>query len=307
MNAHFDDTLVVVPTYNGLHDLSRLIGSLPLDAINLYVIDSSSTDGTASYLQGAGIDHSIIPQREFNHGATRQKAIHDRPGYRYYIFLTQDAYLAEPDAIARLLAPFTDSQVGAVCGRQLPHLDANPLASHARHFNYPATSRTKSMADVAELGIKTAFMSNSFAAYRATALEAVGGFPSHVILAEDMYVAAKMLQQGWKVAYAGDACCHHSHDYTAQQEFKRYFDIGVFHAEEDWIRQAFGGAGGEGQRYVRSELRYLGWQRCHWWPTSFLANACKLVSYKLGQQHRRLPERVRKSLSMHKGYWRTAQ
>ena len=114
------------------------------------------------------------------------------------------------------------------------------------------------MADAAELGIKAAFMSNSFAAYRREALMAVGGFPKHVIFAEDMYVAAKMLMAGWKVVYEGSACCRHSHNYTIIEEFRRYFDMGVFHAREPWIRENFGGAGGEGLRYVKSELKYLG-------------------------------------------------
>jgi rhamnosyltransferase len=297
-----DRSLIVVPSYNGLGDLKRLVASLPADA-NLYVIDSSSSDGTADYLAAQGIDHRIIPQREFNHGGTRQRAIEERPGYEVYIYLTQDAYLESPAAIERLLAHFDDPRVGAVCGRQLPHRDANPLATHARHFNYPAQSQTKGLEDVPQLGLKTAFMSNSFAAYRAGALSQAGGFPSNVILAEDMYVAARMLQQGWKIAYAGDACCHHSHNYTAWEEFKRYFDIGVFHASEPWIQRDLGGAGGEGLRFVRSELRYLGMARAAWWPTALTATAMKLAGYKLGKQHARLPARLRRTLSMHKGYW----
>ena len=41
--------------------------------------------------------------------------------------------------------------------------------------------------------MKTAFNSNSFAAYRRKALKDVGGFPINTILSEDMYVTAKML------------------------------------------------------------------------------------------------------------------
>ncbi|WP_404298475.1 glycosyltransferase family 2 protein [Halomonas sp.] len=293
---------VIVPTYNGLDDLKRLVESLP-QGLPLYVIDSSSTDGTLGYLAEEGIDHRVIDQRDFNHGATRQAAVEERPGYETYLFLTQDAYLADPDAIEKLLAHFDDPDVGAVCGRQLPHSDANPLAAHARDFNYPSSSRVKKRGDAPELGLKTAFMSNSFAAYRACALHEAGGFPAHVILAEDMYVAARMLQKGWKIAYSGDARCYHSHNYTAWQEFKRYFDIGVFHAREPWIQEMLGGAGGEGRRYVVSELRYLGLARLHWWPMSLLANAMKLMGYKLGKQHARLLPRWRKWLSMHQSYW----
>lgn len=300
--ARTSDSLIVVPTCNGIGDLKRLVASLP-EAADLFVIDSSSSDGTAEYLVKQGVDHQVIPQREFNHGATRQRALRERPGYTFYVFLTQDAYLAEPQALERLLAHFDDDEVGAVCGRQLPHLDANPLAAHARRFNYPEQSRDKRLADAAELGIKTAFMSNSFAAYRATALLEAGGFPAHVILAEDMYATARMLQKGWKVAYAGDACCHHSHNYTPGQEFKRYFDTGVFHASEPWIQRELGGAGGEGRRFVVSELRYLGWEGLTWWPAALLATAMKLLGYQLGKQYKRFPLRLCKALSMHRGYW----
>lgn len=298
-----DNILIVVPTYNGLSDLQRLIASLPQDGYDLFVIDSSSTDGTAGYLASQGIDHQVIRKDEFNHGGTRQRVIGERPGYDIYIYLTQDAYLAAPDAIDKLLKYFNDSDVGAVCGRQLAHHDANPLAEHARMFNYPAQSCVKSLADVPHLGIKTAFMSNSFAAYRKQALQDVGGFPTHVILAEDMYVAARMLQKGWKVAYAGDACCYHSHNYTPWQEFKRYFDTGVFHHREGWIQRSFGGVGGEGLAYVKSELASLGGSRVRWGVQALLANGMKLVGYKLGKRESCLPQALKKRLSMHRGYW----
>lgn len=298
-----NQVLIVVPSYNGLGDLKRLVASLP-DGINLYVIDSSSSDGTAEYLKTHGIDHCIISQREFNHGGTRQRAVEERPGFEAYIFLTQDAYLESPAAISRLLAYFDDPKVGAVCGRQLPHRDANPLAAHARHFNYPPHSQTKGLEDVPQLGLKVAFMSNSFAAYRAGALSQAGGFPSDVILAEDMYVAARMLLHGWKIAYAGDACCYHSHNYTISEEFRRYFDIGVFHVCQPWIQQEFGGAGGEGRRFILSEWRYLGFRYLAWWPTALIVTAMKLAGYKLGKQHARLPKKIRHTLSMHKGFWK---
>jgi rhamnosyltransferase len=223
--------------------------------------------------------------------------------YDVYIFLTQDAYLDDHMALDQMLGYFGNERVGAVCGRQLAHLDANALARHARDFNYPATSRVKSFADASALGLKTAFISNSFAAYRRSALEEAGGFPSHVILSEDMYVTAKMLLLGWNVAYAGDACCRHSHNYSTLEEFRRYFDIGVFHAREPWIRRAFGGAGGEGTRYVLSELKFLGWRRCYLWPLSLTRNAVKLAGYKLGLMERWLPLKLKRHLSMHRRYW----
>lgn len=295
----------IIPTYNGIKDLDRLLHSLDRQSIDfdLFVVDSSSTDGTAELARAKGCILEVIPSSKFNHGGTRQLMVDSHPDYDFYVFITQDAYLVDEYSMERILTPFLDEKVGAVCGRQLPHIDANPLAEHARLFNYPSKSRVKSMADVEELGIKVPFISNSFAAYRREALLDAGGFPSHVILSEDMYVAANMLLKGWKIAYAGDACCRHSHNYTLLQEFRRYFDTGVFHAYEPWIREQFGGAGGEGVRYVISELKFLGVCRFYLWPSSILRNFTKLLAFKLGLWESKLPLWLKKRFSMHKNFW----
>lgn len=295
----------VIPTYNGKEELRRCLNSLRTQTVpyDLLLVDSSSTDGTYELARQQVKVVERIPSSQFNHGGTRKIMADRYPNYDVYVYLTQDAELAEPDAIARIVAPFDDPEVGASCGRQLPHRDANPLAQHARLFNYPKIPQIKTMADAHRLGIKTAFMSNSFAAYRAEAMRSVAGFPSHVIFGEDMYIAAKMLVAGWKVAYAGDALCLHSHNYTMLEEFERYFDMGVFHAREPWIRQHFGSAGGEGMRYVKSELKFLGARRFYLWPSAIVRNAIKLFGYKLGQQESLFPTGLKRKLSMHKRYW----
>ena len=295
----------IVPTYNGRRDLARLLDSLASQTaeFDTFIVDSSSKDGTLELARERVSNVTVIPSVEFNHGGTRQLMVDKNPGYDIYVYLTQDACLTDKTAIEKLVEPFADPEVGAVCGRQLPHLDATPLAQHARLFNYPEGVQVKVMADAAGLGIKTAFMSNSFAAYRGTALKAAGGFPVHVIFAEDMYLTAKMLMQGWKVAYAGDAQCRHSHNYSLTEEFKRYFDMGVFHAREPWIRENFGGAGGEGLRYVKSELSFLGLGRFYLWPSAIVRNTVKLAGYKLGQQDARLPISLKRKLGMYRRYW----
>lgn len=295
----------VVPVYNAQDDLERLLDSLEAQscALDVLIVDSSSTDGTQELaFQRIGQVH-VIPSIEFNHGGTRQLMVDRHPDYDIYVFMTQDAYLTDPDAIACLVSPFQDPKVGAVCGRQLPHLNATALASHARAFNYKSDVQEKTLGDIPRLGLKTAFMSNSFAAYRADALAAVGGFPAHVIFAEDMYVAARMLLLDWKVVYAGNASCRHSHNYSVSEEFSRYFDMGVFHAREPWIRRTFGGAGGEGLRYVRSELAFLGWRRWAMWPEALWRNLIKLVAYKMGLKEAVLPLALKRKLGMYKRYW----
>lgn len=269
----------------------------------LLLIDSSSGDDTVALARGQGFEVRVIAQSEFNHGGTRQLGVKLLPMADIIVFLTQDALLAGPDAIARLLAAFADERVGAAYGRQLPHRHAGPIAAHARLFNYPEASHIHGLEDRARFGIKTAFISNSFAAYRRSALMQVGGFPIDTIMNEDTYVVGKMLLSGWKIAYCADAEVFHSHDYGFLDEFKRYFDIGVFHADSAWLQQTFGGASGEGLRFVVSELRYLLKHAPLLMPSALLRTALKWLGFKLGALHRAIPETLRGCFSLHKAYW----
>ena len=273
----------------------------------LLVIDSSSEDDTVSRARARGFDVHIIARAEFNHGGTRQLGIGLLPEADIIVFLTQDALLACPDAIENLLAAFADEHVGAAYGRQLPHRNARPIGAHARLFNYPPQSQERSLEDRRHLGIKTAFASNSFAAYRRSALMEVGGFPSDTIMNEDTYVVGKMLLSGWKIAYCADAQVHHSHDYGFREEFKRYFDIGVFHARTPWLQESFGKAEGEGRRFVLSEVAYL-LKHAPWLiPFALLRTGLKWLGYKMGVRLQRvLPLFVKRRFSLHRAYWRRA-
>ncbi len=272
--------------------------------VSCLVVDSTSTDGTDFSNLPSGWQLLRIAAKDFNHGGTRNLALQHVPQDTEIVaYMTQDALLADANTVQTLVRAFADAEVACVYGRQLPHTDATPVAAHARGFNYPSTSRVVSFADRERLGLKTCFMSNSFAAYRVSDLRAVGGFPSDVILGEDMAVAARLLMAGKRVAYVAEACAHHSHNYTVMQEFRRYFDTGVFHARTPWLLHTFGGAGGEGLRFVRSELTYL-WQHAPGWiPSALLRTGAKWFGYRLGRLEKSLPWRFKRWCSMHKAYW----
>jgi rhamnosyltransferase len=268
------------------------------------IMDSSSTDGTAELAYAEGFRVYSVPVTEFNHGGTRQLAVDLLPEAEVLVFLTQDALLKSRESIAALLKAFEDPGVGAAYGRQLPRMDAEPIGAHARLFNYPERSGIRALNSRRDMGLKTIFISNSFAAYRRTALLGVGGFPNGVIFGEDTITAARLLLGSWKIAYVAEAQVYHSHSYTWMQDFKRYFDIGVLHARESWLLKEFGSAGGEGGRFVRSELNYL-WPR-HWRliPSALIRTVLKLLGYRLGRIEKKLSLGWKRRLSMHRGFWK---
>lgn len=260
---------VVIPSYNAGSGFERLLSDISSQsACPAYklLIDSTSTDGTSRIAKSYGWQIVTINKDNFNHGRTRQQAVDillKNTDIDTVIFLTQDVRLADAASFEKLLAPLANSRVAAVYGRQLPHTDASVYAAVDREYNYPPVSRTKSMQDVRELGIKTAFFSDSFAAYRAQALKSVGGFPS-VKICEDMYVAAKLLLAGKSIAYVSEAMVYHSHEPELCSLWQRYRDIGRFHKENPWLKAYFGSSQREGMKLVKYQLAYMkerkGWQ-----------------------------------------------
>ncbi len=301
---------VIVPTYNGgriWKDCARALAQAQAatPAVSgVVVVDSSSRDDTVAVAHACGFTVDVIDFRDFDHGGTRNRACFSVAGDAdIVVFLTQDAVLDADSALADLAAAFSDPDVAVAYGRQLPHLDANPLAAHARLFNYRDKSYVCGREARAAMGLKTVFTSNSFAAYRMSVFKELGGFPEKNILSEDMYFAAKAVMGGYKVAYVAQAAVRHSHNYTPLEEFRRYFDIGVFHHDEAWIAGNFGGAGGEGRRFIASELRYLFKNAPTWIPRACVNNFFKIAGYKLGKNYSRLPGGLRRWFSMHRKYW----
>jgi rhamnosyltransferase len=299
-------TCLVIPTYNAARFWDRLhpaIEEQGFENHQILVVDSSSTDGTDRLAEDAGYCVVRIPQTSFRHGATRQMAVNRMRWAETLVFLTQDAIPCGNDAVLNLLAAFNDPKVGAAYGRQLPRAEANAIEAHARFFNYPAVSNQRNFASRDMLGFRATFFSNSFAAYRRSALEEVGGFPN-VIVSEEVSVVARMLMAGWELAYQADAEVIHSHPFGLRAEFSRYFDIAVHHSRENWILKEFGTVRGEGSLFILSELRYLMNHAPHLVPLATLKNATKWLAYQTGLHEKHLPTWTKRMLSAQKAFWK---
>jgi rhamnosyltransferase len=299
---------VVIPTINGGETFLKMLAGLRGQSLapqTLLVIDSGSVDDTVPQALAYGAQVHKIRASEFNHGATRELGRHLVKA-DYYLFMTQDALPAHPQLLENLVKPLIKRQdIGLVYGRQLPRSVAHPLEVWNRRFNYPVTSQLKRKADRVHLGLKTVFCSNVCAVYRSSALDAVGGFPP-VIMCEDQYVAARMIEAGYSIYYAAEAPVFHSHNYSMMEEFKRYFDAGVFFgSHERWIVDHFGTPGSEGFLSFQEGRRYLiSSGKPHLIPYLMLRLLIKYVGYQLGSRERFLSISLKSRLSLHRNFWR---
>lgn len=298
---------VIIPVYNPDEKFNKLIDQLETQSykdFSVLIIDSGNVKKYRKKIEEyTNICIKNIDVSSFNHGGTRQMGINMSPMADIYVFFTQDAILSGQDSLERLIKVFKDRSIGCAYGRQLPYQNASFFASIARITNYPNNGNVRSFDDRKIYGMKTAFISNSFAAYRKMAIQEVHGFPTNTILGEDMYVAAKMLLKGWKVAYVPDSCVYHSHNYTIFQEFKRYFDIGVFHAREKWIRDSFGQAEGAGVAFVKMEIKAILKENPLLLFEMVARDGMKFLGYRLGLHESMLSNGIKKHISMTRRYW----
>jgi rhamnosyltransferase len=311
------DLVLCIPTLNPGAWVEPLLAGLrsqTLQPTTVVVLDSQSTDGSPRLWADAGVAVRPVPRADFDHGGTRNLAF-DVPGDAY-LFLTHDAIPTDPRAFEILVDALSDPEVGLAYGRQIPRGDdlahrstrrrdgASMAAAH-RLFNYPPVSARRTRDDIPLLGVRAAFCSNAFAVYRRDAIEAVGRFPAPIIGSEDRYVAAKMLDAGWEIAYVAEACVEHSHDDSLTDDFRRYFDIGAFQASERWFETRLGRAEGEAVRLVRHQVVRL---RSEGVPLALGRvlgrTTVRFLGYRAGRAHRRLPATWCARLSSHPAYWR---
>lgn len=282
-----------------------LLDKLPISSASAVFIDSSADSIAQSRIEDCGFEYVSIAQSQFDHGGTRNLGarLAREQGAEILVFMTQDAIPADDGWLEALTAPIVSGEAVATFARQLPRPEASLLEQFSRYFNYPGHSRRRTEADIPELGVKAFFFSNVCSAVRADVFWEVGGFPEHIIMNEDMTLAAKLLRAGHAIEYVAGAQVVHSHDYTLAQQFRRNFDVGAFFAAAG-PELAGAKVGGEGLRFVREQLRYvMRHHRADLIPLVIVEAAAKFSAFQLGKRHRLLPRPLKKKLSMHSYHW----
>ena len=303
---------VIRPTYKPGNQLEELLGRLEKQTLlpdRIHIVDTRSGDfpeglETAEQLGESGIPLKVthIEKENFDHGGTRAMAA-DMSQADILVFMTQDALPANPYLLQNLCKAFEGEKIGAAYARQLPKKDCRLLERYTRSFNYPKESKIKSQEDLPKLGIKTYFCSNVCAAYRKDVYDSLGGFEERTIFNEDMILAGKIIQSGYRIAYAADAEVFHSHNYSCKQQFKRNFDLAVSQAEHPEIFEEIRSEN-EGIRLVKTTAGYLFKIRKPWLLSSlFFQSASKYLGYRMGKRYQKLPKWLIRKCTMNREYW----
>jgi rhamnosyltransferase len=222
------DLSILLLTKNGRSDVEQLLPALygQKDTVPFEVIacDSGSTDGTLDVLRRFPVRLVEIPSENFHHARTRNFVASLARG-RILIFLSQDAVPASDLWLNGMISNFDDPRVGAVYGRQIPKPGCSIERQGALDAVYGEIKLIKDPDRRNGLGYRFYHFSDANAAIRSSVWEELR-FPEHLRVFEDLGIAKRILDRGWKIVYEPAASVFHSHHHTTVGLFKRYFDIG---------------------------------------------------------------------------------
>ncbi len=304
---------VIIPVYKPDERLKKIISRLrrqsyPVNRIILintgraYFEQAFSRD--MSFFEAGDIVLRHISEEQFDHGRTRRMAVSISKA-DYFVCMTDDALPLDRHLIKELTSPLMEGKASAAYARQLAGKEADIVEKFSRRFNYPAVSRIKNSEDFDELGIKTFFCSNACAAYERKTYDALGGFEKHMIFNEDMVYAGRLIDSGASIAYVAEARVLHTHHYTAMQQLKRNFDLGVSQAQFPELFNRVSSQS-EGIRMIRGMLGILLKKNEYdKMPSVIINSAFKLAGYKLGKAYKKLPQWLIMKLTMNRNYWKS--
>jgi len=219
---------IIVLTKDGRPYLERLLPALSAQAdkvsSELLAVDSGSMDGTLELLRSFPVHIVEIPPEDFHHARTRNFAARLAQG-KILVLLSQDAIPASENWLECMIKNFDDPKVGAVYGRQCPKPDSSLERRQALDAVYGGVRIVKDPAHRNGLGYRFYHFSDANAAIRRDVWEKTQ-FPEDLKVFEDLGIAKRILDSGWKIVYEPKAAVIHSHDHNTLGLLKRYFDIG---------------------------------------------------------------------------------
>jgi rhamnosyltransferase len=275
---------IIIPTFNAgtyIRELLEKLQSQTQQPYEILVIDSSSNDNTVSIAEELGARTRVIPKELFNHGSTRNSAAKEASG-DVLVFMTQDALPVDNQLLYNLSRPLEQPFVAAAFARHIPKANASLLERFAREFNYPEQSLIKRLDDVKTHGIKTFFFSNVCSAMKKELFFKVGMFPDGIRANEDMIISAKLIVNGYKIAYVPEAKIFHSHNYSLLKQCHRYYNIGSSLRNNRWILD-YAKAEGEGTQFLKEQLLFVMKKgKFALIPYIFLETIAKYIGFRFG-------------------------
>ncbi len=246
---------IICPLYNAEKYIENLDQSLKMQKdvkLNkIHYLLTESKDSSEELLNRNNIEYTKIKRENFSHSLTRENAVM-KSDADIIVFITQDIVVEDKHWLFHLTKNIQNGQCVAAYSRQISKFDN--LEKYTREKNYPDYSKIVSKKDIEELGLKTFFFSDAASAIKRSVFMELGGYDGkNLPISEDMYIAYKMIMQGYSISYEADSVVYHSHNFTLKELYDRYKLTGKFFKENSYLdKYGTTKAGGGLAKYILS-------------------------------------------------------
>ena len=299
---------VLIPTYKPGEKFRALLSALEEQEYppeKIIIVNTEERYFPKELLEGRKVEVSLhhIKREDFDHAYARNLAASFSCA-EYFLTMTDDAVPADKKLTKELLTAFSwDNRIAEVYARQLCTKDSSFDEVLSRSFNYGEKPEIKGIEDVKRLGIKCFFASNVCCMYKKAVFRELQGFQSPTIFNEDMIFAARAEKAGYKVAYNPMARVYHSHHYTAVQQFRRNFDLGVSHRDFPEIFSLVPPER-EGMKMFKQNARTLVAEgKALLLLPLFFRTGARFLGYKAGKNYPILPRIFRNAITLNPQYF----
>ena len=243
---------VLFPLYNAEHYIEKLHDNIVkqknVDFSVRYLLTESS-DNTEEILKKKKLKYDKIKKVDFSHSLTREIAARKSKA-DIITFITQDVEIIDENWLYYLVKDIISGEVSATYSRQITKF--NNLEKYTREKNYPEKSKIVSEKDIPDLGLKTFFFSDASSAIEKNVFEKLNYYDGKRLpISEDMYIAYKLIVNGYKIKYCSDSVVYHSHNFKLKELYERYRLTGQFFKQNSYLdKYGTNSAGGSLAKYV---------------------------------------------------------
>ena len=228
---------IICPLYNAENYIEKLDKTIKMqknvDILKISYILTKSKDNTEEILKEISPDYLCVEPKDFSHSLVREKAAMNSKA-DVIVFITQDIDIRNDDWLEKLVKPIFDNEAEATFSRQLTKYDN--IEKYTREKNYPDKSYISTKNDIEEKGLRTFFFSDASSAIKTEIFQKLNGYDGkNLPISEDMYIAYKIIMNGYRIKYCADSVVYHSHKFTLKQLYKRYYDTGRFFKQENYL------------------------------------------------------------------------
>ena len=205
---------IVIRSYNEERQIGKLlhgIGQQTIKNVETIVVDSGSTDATAAIAGRYQAKLLNVDPENFSFGHSLNIGCQDAAA-DFVVIASAHVYPIYTDWLEQLLAPFKDSQIALVYGKQR----GGKTTKYSEHHVF-----AKWFGDTSNPGQNNPFCNNANAAIRRKIWKQLP-YNDELTGLEDIDWANRAIQLGYRIAYEAGAEVVHVHNETYRQIFNRY-------------------------------------------------------------------------------------